>query len=469
MAKAGAALLAGGGALAVLVILLPHTGQIDEIGYAACAAVAWLAAAVVFVAGDRLPRLAFPGIAMLGIVLVTASIYFAGNEANGAAETELIYLWPTMYAAYFFSRRAAAFQLALAGLAYGAVLLLTADTSDPLAARWLATVATLAGAVVFVHYLRERLDRDISLQQATIESTTDGILVVDNRGRWVTFNRKFIDMWRLPREVADRGDDEAAVEFVLDQLSDPGRFLYKVRELYERPDAESYDELAFKDGRVFERYSQPQRVDGRTVGRVWNFRDVTERRRFEERLQHLADHDPLTDLFNRRRFEDELEREVARASRYGHGGALLLMDLDDFKSVNDSFGHIWGDETLRRIAATLRERLRTTDILARLGGDEFAVLLPESDQVRGQKLAEELLEVLRSQTIETDRGEIQLTTSIGVVSLDALTDTELDPLVAADTAMYRAKHEGRDRVCSHTPSANGHQPTKDKAGPQRHR
>lgn len=455
MAKAGAALLAGGGALALVVIALPHSDQIDELAFAVIGGIALAAAGVGLALRERLPRVAYPGIVMLGISLVTASIYFSGEEANGAAENELIYLWPILYASYFFSRQAAAAQLAFAGLAYGAVLI-GIDAGEPAVARWLGTIATLVGAAIFVHYLRERLDRDISLQQATIESTTDGILVVDTRGRWVTFNRKFIDMWNLPPEIAERGDDDAAVGFVLDQLLDPGRFIYKVRELYERPDAESYDELAFKDGRVFERYSQPQRVDGRTVGRVWNFRDVTERRRFEERLQHLADHDPLTDLYNRRRFEDELQRELSRATRYGHGGALLLMDLDHFKSVNDNFGHIWGDETLRRVAAILRERLRNTDVLARLGGDEFAVLLPEGDEVRAVKLAEELLEVLRSQAIETDRGEIQLTTSIGVVTLDALKDSEMDPLVAADTAMYRAKHEGRDRVCAHTPSTNGH-------------
>jgi diguanylate cyclase (GGDEF)-like protein len=460
MTRAGAVLLAAGGALALLIVGLPHSAQIDEFAVVALGGLSLLCGAIVFALGSRLPRLGCVGIALLGIALVTASIHFSGTEANGVAENELIYLWPTMYAAYFFKRSTTALLLGFTVLAYGAVLFEATDGS-PFAARWIGTVITLGGAAAFVHWLRERLDRDVSLQQATIESTTDGILVVDGHGRWITFNNKFLGMWKMPRELAERGDDDAAIEFVLDQLVDPGRFIYKVRELYERPEAESYDELVFKDGRVLERYSQPQRIDGRAVGRVWSFRDVTDRRRFEERLQHLADHDPLTDLFNRRRFEDELEREVARASRYGHGGALLLMDLDDFKSVNDTFGHIWGDETLRRVAVLLRERLRTTDVLARLGGDEFAVLLPEGDGVRAVKLAEELLEVLRSQAIETDDGAIRVTTSIGVISLDSLEGSTLDPLVAADAAMYRAKHEGRDRVAEHQPEK--------KLQPQRHR
>jgi PAS domain S-box-containing protein len=127
----------------------------------------------------------------------------------------------------------------------------------------------------------------LSLLQATLDSTADGILVVDRQGKIAAFNRKFAEMWRIPDDLLQAGEDERVIAFVLDQLKNPEEFLAKVRDLYGHPETESQDVVDFKDGRVFERYSLPQRIGGECVGRVWSFRDVTDRRRAEEERARL--------------------------------------------------------------------------------------------------------------------------------------------------------------------------------------
>ncbi len=135
---------------------------------------------------------------------------------------------------------------------------------------------------------RERTERDLretlSLLNATFESTADGILVVDLEGHIVSFNRKFAELWRIPDSILETKNALETMAFVLEQLADPQGFLTKERDLYARPDASSFDVLTFKDGRIFERFSQPQRIGEKSVGRVWSFRDVTEAKR-AERIQ----------------------------------------------------------------------------------------------------------------------------------------------------------------------------------------
>ncbi|OGC81073.1 hypothetical protein A2943_02060 [Candidatus Adlerbacteria bacterium RIFCSPLOWO2_01_FULL_51_16] len=131
----------------------------------------------------------------------------------------------------------------------------------------------------------KELGEKASLLEATLNSTADGILVVDKNGKITSFNSRFTKMWGIPGDILAVRDDNKALQFVLSQLKDPESFLKKVKELYSQPDAESSDILEFKDGRTFERYSQPQRVGKEAIGRVWSFRDITERKRIEQKEQ----------------------------------------------------------------------------------------------------------------------------------------------------------------------------------------
>jgi diguanylate cyclase (GGDEF)-like protein/PAS domain S-box-containing protein len=182
-------------------------------------------------------------------------------------------------------------------------------------------------------------------------------------------------------------------------------------------------------------------------------RDITERKRFENQLQHLADHDALTELFNRRRFDQELAEFVAYAARYKGKGALFLLDLDRFKYVNDTRGHKAGDEVIRAVGRALKDSVRKTDVVARLGGDEFAVLLQDADRDTAERIAEGMLETIRERRLPLEGQRISMTTSIGIVCFGDDEPTVEDLLVSADLAMYAAKEAGGNRF--HVATADG--------------
>jgi diguanylate cyclase (GGDEF)-like protein/PAS domain S-box-containing protein len=206
-------------------------------------------------------------------------------------------------------------------------------------------------------------------------------------------------------------------------------------------DAEGHDVWTLLSGSLVQ---SPQGENGRQA--VIQVLDISDRKTFEGRLQHLADHDTLTGLFNRRRFEQELNRSLAHAVRYGSRGALLLLDLDGFKYINDVLGHSVGDELILRVGAVLKGTLRETDIVARIGGDEFAAILPEADAQTAALVAGKLLSAIRRRgSVMSEQREARVTTSIGVTVFDGYRGlTAEDLFVEADIAMYEAKDAGRD-------------------------
>jgi diguanylate cyclase (GGDEF)-like protein/PAS domain S-box-containing protein len=186
---------------------------------------------------------------------------------------------------------------------------------------------------------------------------------------------------------------------------------------------------------------------GRVLGGLLVARDVTVRRQMEAQLRRLADSDPLTDLSNRRRFEQALATQAARCRRHGERAALLMMDLDRFKQVNDTHGHQTGDLLIRHVATTLARRVRASDVVARLGGDEFAVLLAHVTPDEAALTAESVATALREHPLVLDDGTVlPITSSIGIAFLDQRSADAERAMVNADVAMYDAKAAGRDRI-----------------------
>ena len=172
-------------------------------------------------------------------------------------------------------------------------------------------------------------------------------------------------------------------------------------------------------------------------------RTLLEFKQYLDSCQEAAFTDDLTGLANRRRFERQLEREVARTARYGHPFCLLLVDIDRFKEINDAHGHDAGDEALRRVANVIQSGTRGIDTGARIGGDEFAVILPETDLGRGLEVAERLRAAIRA--LELPQAG-RLAASVGVAELPTCAAGGDELRAAADAALYEAKRGGRDRV-----------------------
>ena len=300
------------------------------------------------------------------------------------------------------------------------------------------------------------LEESLALVRATLESTKDGILVVDNAGNIVGFNNRFTEMWAL-RAAPELGRNGLPVqEQMLPQIKDAERFRERLREMRDEVAAESHDVLELMDGRVFERYSIPHRVAGSTVGRVWNFRDVSERVRAERDLHFIANHDHLTALPNRAMFSRRLQEAMLRAQRHAGKLAVLFIDLDRFKDINDTLGHHAGDRLLTEVAARLSRTMRKTDTIARLGGDEFVVLLEDlQDPEDAGRVAQHFVDVL-AEPYALDGREIRTSASIGISTFPTDTEDLHSLLKYADIAMYRAKEQGRNAFVFYSATLNLH-------------
>jgi diguanylate cyclase (GGDEF)-like protein len=177
--------------------------------------------------------------------------------------------------------------------------------------------------------------------------------------------------------------------------------------------------------------------------------EITERIEMYQKIQSLSIMDPTLNCYNRRKFLEMAEQEITRASRYDHPLSLMILDIDHFKQINDSFGHPIGDQVLKQIVDACRKTIRNTDILGRYGGDEFVILCPETSMYGAMEIAERLRQKVGQITFQANDKTNTLTISGGLACLESMANknVKLENFIEeADKALYHAKAEGRNRI-----------------------
>jgi diguanylate cyclase (GGDEF)-like protein/PAS domain S-box-containing protein len=294
-----------------------------------------------------------------------------------------------------------------------------------------------------------------ALLEAQAETTIDGILAVDESHHIVLANKQFGVHFAIPDEVLRTKDDRIVLEHVLGRIENPDRFVERVKYLYGHKEEKSRDEIRLKDGKIFDRYSAPL-IDSRMQyrGRIWYFRDITDRKVAEERIQYLAYYDALTGLPNRTLLQDRLTMTLASARRQKNKVALLFLDLDGFKNINDSLGHPIGDVLLQEIAERLKQWGREKDTVARLGGDEFLIMLTDIKDVPDAAVAAERLMDIMAPSFVVQGHSLNIGCCIGI-SIFPEHGVDVETLVRrADAAMYSAKEVGRNNFRFFTEEMN---------------
>jgi diguanylate cyclase (GGDEF)-like protein/PAS domain S-box-containing protein len=297
----------------------------------------------------------------------------------------------------------------------------------------------------------EELQWKTAFLEAQAGSSLDGILVVDKSGKKILQNRRAVDLFGIPESITKDSDDEVLLRWVAGMVKNPEVFLDKVYRLYSRPDEVSRDEVELKDGRTLDRYTAPViGSDGTYYGRIWVFRDITEHKENQKVLEELSMTDGLTGISNRYRFDEVFEREWRRTMRSHSPLSLILMDIDFFKAFNDNYGHLAGDDCLRRVAQSLgRAARRTTDLVARYGGEEFAFLLPDTDSAGAVAVARQIRENMDSLNIPHPYSTVadRVTLSMGLATVIPDKGEALSDLIKlADDLLYKAKANGRNQV-----------------------
>jgi diguanylate cyclase (GGDEF)-like protein/PAS domain S-box-containing protein len=299
---------------------------------------------------------------------------------------------------------------------------------------------------------RNALQQNLLLLQqrlsAVIEHFHGAVLLEDEERKVAVANHAFCELFNLCQSPATLlGQDSRDLAGHLKHFfKRPERFRERLEELVLLREPTVGEEWTLLGGRVLERDYVPIRVEDGYSGHLWIYRDITERKMQELELRRLATTDALTGLSNRRHFIERLTQEFARYERYAHPAAVLMLDIDFFKSVNDSYGHAAGDALLRRFAAVCQRVVRRTDVVGRLGGEEFAVMLLDRTDAEALEQAERIREAVAALRLDDIDPDLRVTVSIGVSSFESAGGSVDAALARADRALYQAKENGRNRV-----------------------
>ena len=337
---------------------------------------------------------------------------------------------------------------ALIGLVGTALVMLGVGVS----AGPLFIVLALAFALALVEWLAHYRHAHNGLASKVFDTSSNGIMITDSHNIVLTVNPAFTaitgytaeDMiGKNPRLLSSGRQDQAFYEKLWQSIKTDGMWQ---GEIWNRN----------KDGAVFVEWltiNAVKNIKGETTHHIAIFSDITERKEQTDRLEYLATHDPLTGLANRALFSELLNKALSEARRSKSSVAILFLDIDKFKQINDTFGHYIGDLLLQHVANSLLKLLRAGDIVARQGGDEFIMALPNlSSPQAAILLAEKILRTLEEPCTLNGQA-LKVTTSIGI-ALFPEDGTEIGQLMqSADIALYRAKQAGRNNFQLFKPSS----------------
>ncbi|MHB0985368.1 MAG: putative bifunctional diguanylate cyclase/phosphodiesterase [Sulfuricella sp.] len=337
------------------------------------------------------------------------------------------------------------FEISLPVSSRDEVGILTA-TFNGMAAAVRSRVADLKEAEKLQRSYLAQAENEHARLAALLSAMNLGILFVGTDNRVIYYNPAFLRIWMIPEDKELIGKPTTEIlSLSTNVLARPDHFSRHLLEVTQTHEISDSFEIQMADRRVVTQITYPVHdKEVRLIGRLWIYEDITRERQTAEQLIYLAERDFLTGLYNRHRFQEELGKMTADSDRRGSTGALLFFDLDEFKYVNDTYGHSTGDAMLIRVAGEVSALTRCNEIFSRLGGDEFAILLPETSEHEACALAERVVRAVAQIPFRFEGQNLRLTSSMGVALYPEHAENAEDLVTHADIAMYQAKDAGKN-------------------------